>query len=181
MPMQACRGSQERVVAVVPVLFGRQRRCSVAAERSGFEDLGDLGMPMQTSAEATKADAPDRVEILHAIGLYVDGFNDGDASKFTEAFHEDAWIFYSDAEGTLHRQLVAEAFDEWAAERRPITGRIRCVTQAGDIASVLLDFDDADEPTNRWVDLHALVRVAGVWKITNKTATHRSRAGRSEV
>jgi ketosteroid isomerase-like protein len=138
-------------------------------------------MQMQTSAEATKADASDRAEILHAIGLYVDGFNDGDASKFTEAFHEDAWIFYTDAEGRLHRQLIAEAFDAWAAERRPITGRILCVTQAGDIASVLLDFDDADEPTNRWVDLHALVRVAGVWKITNKTATHRSRAGRSVV
>ena len=138
-------------------------------------------MPVQTSAEAATADAPARAEILRAIGLYIDGFKDGDASKFSEAFHEDAWIFYTDAEGRLHRHPIVEAFDAWAAERRPITGRIRSVTQAGDIASVLLDFDDADEPTNRWVDLHALVRVAGVWKITNKTATHRSHAGRSGV
>jgi methylglyoxal synthase len=53
------------------------------------------------------------------------------------------------------------------------------VTQAGDIASVLLAFEDAEDPANRWVDLHALLRVAGVWKITNKTATHLSRAGRT--
>jgi hypothetical protein len=42
---------------------------------------------------------------------------------------------------------------------------------------VLLGFDDVDEPANTWVDLHNLIRVDGVWKITNKTATHTSRAG----
>ena len=29
---------------------------------------------------------------------------------------------------------------------------------------------------NSYVDLHNLIRLNGVWKITNKTATHTSRA-----
>jgi hypothetical protein len=33
--------------------------------------------------------------------LYVDGFNDNDVEIFKEAFHEDAWIFYVDADGKL--------------------------------------------------------------------------------
>ena len=36
-------------------------------------------------------------EIVRVIQLYIDGFNDNDIRKFEEAFHEDAWIFYSDA------------------------------------------------------------------------------------
>jgi len=58
------------------------------------------------------------------------------------------------------------------------------VTQAGDIASVLLGFDDvsdASDPSHghgtSWVDFHTLLRINGVWKITNKTATHTTRAG----
>ena len=33
-------------------------------------------------------------EIVRVVQLYIDGFNDNEASKFQEAFHEDAWIFY---------------------------------------------------------------------------------------
>ena len=33
--------------------------------------------------------------------LYVDGLNDNDVGKFREAFHEDVWIFYVDADGKL--------------------------------------------------------------------------------
>ena len=39
---------------------------------------------------------------------------------------------------------------------------------------------DASDPSHRhgtsWVDLHNLLRINGIWKITNKTATHASRA-----
>jgi len=44
------------------------------------------------------------------------------------------------------------------------------------VASVLLGFDDRVDPSGSWVDLLALLRINGVWKITNKTATHPSRA-----
>jgi hypothetical protein len=39
----------------------------------------------------------------------------------------------------------------------------------GDAAAVQLSFDTA---TNGWIDFHSLLRINGVWKITNKTATH---------
>jgi hypothetical protein len=55
-------------------------------------------------------------------------------------------------------------------------GRVISVTQAGDIASVLLGFDNADDLFDGWVDLHTLLRIDGTWKIMNKTATHCSRA-----
>jgi hypothetical protein len=42
-------------------------------------------------------------EILRVMQLYIDGFNDNDIRKFKEAFHEDAWIFFIDADGVLHR------------------------------------------------------------------------------
>ena len=42
--------------------------------------------------------APDYDEIVRVIQLYIDGFNESDIDKFTEAFHEDAWIFWLLAE-----------------------------------------------------------------------------------
>jgi hypothetical protein len=57
-----------------------------------------------------------------------------------------------------------------------IVGRIVSVTQVGDAASVQLSFDPKDRPYG-WIDFHNLVRINGVQKITNKTAT--PAAGRS--
>ena len=52
------------------------------------------------------------------------------------------------------------------------------MTQAGDVASVLLEMQTADDPPGvGWVDIHALLRINGVWKDMNKTATNVSRAG----
>jgi hypothetical protein len=64
----------------------------------------------------------------------------------------------------------------WQSTVWRIAGRVISVTQAGDIASVLLGFDNADDLSNGWVDLHTLLRIDGAWKIMNKTATHCSRA-----
>jgi hypothetical protein len=114
-------------------------------------------------------------EIVRVIQLYIDGFNDNDVSKFREAFHKDAWIFYIDAEGDLHKNLISENFEEWASPPSSgIVGRIISVTQVGDAASVQLSFDYTDRSYG-WIDFHNLVRNNGVWKITNKTATHSSR------
>jgi hypothetical protein len=55
-------------------------------------------------------------------------------------------------------------------------GRIISVTQAGDVANVLLGFDRPSRPAESPVDFHSLLRIDGKWKITNKTATHNSRA-----
>jgi hypothetical protein len=56
----------------------------------------------------------DHDEIVRVVQLYVDGFNDNDISKFKKAFHEDAWIFFIDADGGLHKHLISECFEEWA-------------------------------------------------------------------
>ena len=113
--------------------------------------------------------------IVRTIQLYIDGFNEHDPSKFREAFHKDAWIFYFEKDGKLNHWLLGdETFRDWATEDpgdiRPIQLRIISVNQMGDVANVLLGFGD------EWIDFHNLAKIDGVWKITNKTATHSSRA-----
>ena len=115
-------------------------------------------------------------DIVRVMQLYIDGFNDNSVSKLREAFHEDAWIFYIDADGVLHKNLISESFEEWATP--PSSGivcRIISVTQVGDAAAVQLSFDPAADKTSGWIDFHNLLRINAVWKITNKTATHSSR------
>jgi hypothetical protein len=115
-------------------------------------------------------------EIVRVMQLYIDGFNDNDVNKFKEAFDEDAWIFFIDASGSLHRYPISKSFEEWA--RPPswgVVGRFISVTQVGDAAAVQLSFDRTSDKSSGWIDFHNLLRVNGVWKITNKTATHSSR------
>ena len=47
--------------------------------------------------------------------LYVDGFNDRDIGEFRGDSHEDAWIFYTDSQGALHKALLADCFEDWVA------------------------------------------------------------------
>jgi hypothetical protein len=123
------------------------------------------------------ATATDYDEIVRVVQLYIDGFNDCDVEKFKEAFHEKAWIFFTDAEGSLHKGLLTDRFEGWAAPpKASIVGRFISVTQAGDVAGVLLGFDNAADMAKSWVDFHSLLRIDGIWKIMNKTATHSSRA-----
>jgi len=126
---------------------------------------------------ATDATAPDRDEIVRVVQLYIDAFNDCSVAKFQEAFHENAWIFFTDAEGVLHKALLTDCFEEWAAPHSDhVVGRFISVTQAGDVAVVVLGFDNSEGRSSSWVDIHSLLRIDGVWKIMNKTATHNSRA-----
>ncbi len=111
-------------------------------------------------------------KIVATVRLYIDGFNDHDAKKFKEAFHEDAQMFYIDENGALHvHRLDDELFEQWASpdSKLRIELRVISVAQMGDVASVALGWG------NDYLDFHALVRTGGVWKITNKTASHTSR------
>ncbi len=108
--------------------------------------------------------------------LYIDGFNDNDIGKFREAFHEEAWMFYVNSDGALYHRPISESFEKWAAPPSSgIVGRFVSVTQVGDAAAVQLSFDFASDKTQGWIDFHNLLRINGVWKITNKSATHSSR------
>jgi ketosteroid isomerase-like protein len=112
--------------------------------------------------------------IVRVMRLYIDAFNDNDVSKLRQAFDEDAWIFYIDSDGTLHKHRISEDFARWAAPPSwGVVGRFISVTQVGDAAAVQLSFD-VDE-SRGWIDFHNLLRINGVWRITNKTATHSSR------
>ena len=120
--------------------------------------------------------AKDYNEIARVMQLYVDGFNDNDVEKFKEAFHPDAWIYYVDHDGKLTKNLISESFVYWASPPSwEVVGSIIAVTQVGDVASVYIIWDRTSVPNQVWHDFHNLIKVDGVWKITNKTATHSSR------
>jgi hypothetical protein len=133
---------------------------------------------MTTPTMPSRTSAPDYDAIVRVVHLYSDAFGANDVAMFEEAFHEDAWIFYTGEDGSLAKCPIRDCFEGWAqpATGRAI-GRVISVTQAGEIASVLLGWDRPDDIANSYVDLHNLIRLGGVWKITNKTATHASRAG----
>lgn len=120
-------------------------------------------------------DAPEINEIKRVVQLYVDGFQ-GSREKLEEAFHKDAWIFALDADGRLATDLISDRFERWAASHRAVQSRFIAVTQAGEVASVLLGFDNSENLADSWVDVIALVKVDGRWEITNKTAAHSTRA-----
>jgi hypothetical protein len=67
----------------------------------------------------------------HCSGLYIDGFNDCDVDKFKQAFHEDAWIFFTYRDATLYKGLIADPFEEWATPpAQRIVGRVISLTHA---------------------------------------------------
>jgi ketosteroid isomerase-like protein len=139
-------------------------------------------MAVEPSSQPMAESSPDYDDIVRIIQLYVDGFNDSDVNKFREAFHEDARITFTDADGNLSSELLSDLFEEWAAPWEGVPGdefvlRIVSVTQAGDVASVMLEMHTPNDLSNAWVDIHSLLRIDGVWKDMNKTATHSSRAG----
>jgi len=161
----------------------RSRLRSLTRIRATCCDVRVLPLqPLPRGASDMTATAPDYDEIVRVVQLYVDAFNECDINKFKEAFADDAWIFFTDANGALHKALIADCFADWTSPHDDrVHGRIISVTQAGDVANVLLGFDNALETTDpvrgSWVDFHTLLRIDGQWKITNKTATHATRAG----
>ena len=121
--------------------------------------------------------APDYDDIVAVIQLYIDGFNNSDIDSFHRCFQENAWWACTTADGTFDQHPVAESLPTWTTpEYRGCTHQILSVTQAGDVASVLLEMHDIEDPSSAWVDIHALLRIDGVWKDMNKTATHADRA-----
>ena len=77
--------------------------------------------------------------------------------------------------------LESGAFDDdevrgWAGSEQDWEHTILSVTQAGDVASVMLEMHSKSDPGSAWVDIHALLRIDGEWYDMNKTATHASRA-----
>ena len=124
--------------------------------------------------------APDRDEILRLVRLYTDGFGAHRPEMFQEAFHPTARIYWTDPDGAFDQVLILNPEDQscgWSElDGAHVTGRIISLIQAGEVACVVLGFDNNNDPADSWVDIHTLLRVNGTWKIMAKTATHASRA-----
>ena len=119
---------------------------------------------MTTPAVPSRTSAPDYDAIVRVVHLYSDAFGANDIAIFKEAFHDDAWIFFTEADGTLVKAPTKDCYQEWASSPNPnITGRIVTVTQAGEIANVLLGWDEPAEGADSWVDLQNVIRLHGVW------------------
>jgi ketosteroid isomerase-like protein len=128
-----------------------------------------------TSTSPAQAVQQDEAEIRRVVQLYADGYGSGETGMFEEAFHEEAWIFYTQADGALGAErLRPRSFEVWASFPRSAT-RVLNIVQAGDVAHVMLVCDIGAEGS--WLDLLSLLKIQGAWRITNKTATHISRAG----
>jgi hypothetical protein len=122
--------------------------------------------------------ASDNQAIVRVAQLYIDGFNDSNEAAFREAFHEDAWMYLTDTDGDLKKVFLADVFGQWSSPPAPrIVGRVLSVTQSGDVAAVLLGYDNHTSPDRCWVDILSLLRINGSWKIMNKIATHASHGG----
>ncbi len=138
-------------------------------------------MTVQSSTGVvTPPPAADYDEIVRLIQRYIDGFNHSDIDSFRACFHENAWWACTMPDGSLVQHPVSESLDEWVSDDfcKDWEHRILSVTQAGDVASVMLEMHSTSEgPSTGWVDVHAVLRIDGVWKDMNKTATHVSRAG----
>ncbi|MGN6167387.1 MAG: nuclear transport factor 2 family protein [Solirubrobacteraceae bacterium] len=131
---------------------------------------------LDQSQKAAQA-APDRDEIVRHIQLYVDSQNEPSEEKLRRFFHEDARVTCTCADGDLCLNDPMERwFADWTSEAAGYVPTILDLTQAGDVASVLLELHIDGDPDEAWVDTHSLLRLDGVWKSMNKTATHASRA-----
>jgi hypothetical protein len=126
---------------------------------------------MNTAAVPSRTSAPDYDAIVQVVHLYSDAFGADDVAMFEQAFHEDAWIFYTADDGSLTKCPIKECFKEWAqpAMGRAI-GRVISVTQAGDIANVLLGWDRPEDMENSYVDLHNLIRIDGTPQLLDGAA-----------
>lgn len=106
--------------------------------------------------------APDHDEIVRIMHIYTDNFGAGEGNPriFEEAFRDDAWMIFSERDGTVVRARIWDEFDEWASpegKNKGIDCRIISLIQAGDIANVLHIFNDlSTAPEDYWVDLHTI-------------------------
>ena len=118
--------------------------------------------------------ATDREAITSVVQLYVDGASTGDVAKLTEAFHPEAWMFGS-LGGQRADMPITKMFELTASQPMNSDGsysaRVTSVEQVGDVATAIL------EETGCWgavsfVDVFALARIDGSWKIVNKIFAH---------
>jgi hypothetical protein len=118
--------------------------------------------------------ATEREAITSVVHLYIDGASKGDAAKLEEAFHEQAWMFgsiggnrYDVPISQLIEMVTSQPFDSDGRFR----ARITSVEQVGDAATATVE-EDGCWGSMSFVDFFTLAKIAGSWKIVNKTFAH---------
>ena len=112
-------------------------------------------------------------EIVRVLVLCLEGEAKGDAGLLKEAFHADARMFGGVA-GERYDMPITEFFE--VAEAEPADtgshrGRVLSVHQVGDAANAVVA-EDGYWGTLSFIDFFTLNRIAGGWKIVNKTFVH---------
>ena len=123
---------------------------------------------------AATATATDREAITSTVQLYVDGSSAGDVDKLRQAFHEQAWMFGS-LSGQRVDMPIAQMFELVASQPMNSTGsytaQVTSVEQVGDVATATLEESGCGGAVS-FVDIFALARIDGAWKIVNKIFAH---------
>ena len=112
-------------------------------------------------------------EIVRVLNLCMEGEAKGDAERLKEAFHEEARMF-GEVAGTRYDMPITEFFElavSEPADTGNYRGRVLSVHQVGDAANAVVA-EDGYWGSVSFIDFFTLNRIAGAWKIVNKTFVH---------
>lgn len=122
--------------------------------------------PSSNSATETTSDID---LIRETIGHYFSGHETGDGSHFTQAFHEDAKLFWV-RDGELNQrpsvEFAARASGKPAADEDQRERRIVNIDVSGNAAVVKVELD---YPSALIHDYMSMLKIGDEWKIVNKT------------
>ena len=129
-------------------------------------------------SSTTIANAPSSIEdldeITRVMTTLLEGESAGDVAKLKAVFHPDARMF-GQAEGQRYDIPISEYFDFAASAPANSEGnyraRVLSVQQTGDVAIVVAVEENCWGSVS-FIDYFSLSRIAGEWKIVNKTFAH---------
>ena len=127
---------------------------------------------------AVSTSTASRVEDFDEIGQVMktrlEGESSGDVAKLKAVFHADARMF-GQAEGQRYDIPISEYFDFAASAPANSEGnyraRVLSVEQTGD-AAIVVAVEENCWGSVSFIDYFSLSRIAGEWKIVNKTFAH---------
>lgn len=124
--------------------------------------------------QAGSASVVDDYDAVRAVvQLCLDGEATGDVGKLEQAFHADAWMF-GELAGTRYDVPIQTLFDmsaESPADTGSYRSRIISISCHGDVAAATVA-EEGYWGTVSFLDLLALCRIDGTWKIVSKTFAH---------
>ncbi len=129
---------------------------------------------MSPTSTRTSSQVEDFDEISQVMTTLLEGESAGDVAKLKAVFHPDARMF-GQAEGQRYDLPISEYFAFAASAPANSEGnyraRVLSVQQTGDVAIVVAVEENCWGSVS-FIDYFSLSRIAGDWKIVNKTFAH---------